>query len=163
MAEPHKRARRHPKYKKDYQVRSWPVYDRALRERGDVTLWISEAAIAAWRSPPSGWRGGQQQYSDLAIQTALISRLNIHLPLRQTEGFLCSIFRLADLDLPVPDHTTLSRGRPQPGAPSAGGALSRGRPQPGAPSADATRLSRSMIRFDAFPLGPLPSSWTARG
>ena len=47
MAEPHKRARRHPKYKTAYRVRNWPVYDRALRDRGDVTLWISEAAITA--------------------------------------------------------------------------------------------------------------------
>ena len=36
-------------------------------------------------------------------------RLLFHLPLRQTEGFLASIVRLMELDLPVPDHTTLSR------------------------------------------------------
>ena len=109
MAEPHKRARRHPKYKTAYRVRNWPAVDRALRARGDVTLWISEAAITAWRSPPDGRRGGQQKYSDMAIQTALTLRLIFHLPLRQTEGFLSSIFRLAGLNLPVPDHTTLSR------------------------------------------------------
>jgi hypothetical protein len=33
----------------------------------------------------------------------------LHLPLRQTEGFVGSIFRLMDLNLEVPDHTTLSR------------------------------------------------------
>jgi hypothetical protein len=33
----------------------------------------------------------------------------LHLPLRQTEGFVGSIFRLMDLTLEVPDHTTLSR------------------------------------------------------
>ena len=32
-----------------------------------------------------------------------------HLPLRQTEGFLRSLFALMDVDLDVPDHTTLSR------------------------------------------------------
>ena len=32
-----------------------------------------------------------------------------HLPLRQAEGFLASIVKLMDLDLPCPDHTTLSR------------------------------------------------------
>ncbi len=47
MAEPHKRARRHPKYKTTYRVRSWPAYDRALRNRGDATLRISEKDIAA--------------------------------------------------------------------------------------------------------------------
>jgi len=69
MTEPHKRARRHPKYKRAYPVRNGSVYDRVLRDRGDVTLWISEAAITAWQSPPGGRRGGQQKYSDIAIQT----------------------------------------------------------------------------------------------
>jgi hypothetical protein len=32
-----------------------------------------------------------------------------HLPLRQTEGFLNSLMQLLDVDLPIPDHTTLSR------------------------------------------------------
>ena len=32
-----------------------------------------------------------------------------HLPLRQTEGFVTSIFGMLDLDLSAPDHTTLSR------------------------------------------------------
>ena len=66
------------------------------------------------RSPPGkpwvvGTRGGQRQYSDLAIETALTLRLIFHLPLRQTEGFLTSIFRMLGLELSVPDHTTLSR------------------------------------------------------
>ena len=40
---------------------------------------------------------------------ALTLRLIFHLPLRQTEGFLTSIFRMLGLELSVPDHTTLSR------------------------------------------------------
>jgi hypothetical protein len=49
------------------------------------------------------------QSSDLAIETALTLRLMFHLPVRQTEGFLTSIFGMLDLDLCAPDHTTLSR------------------------------------------------------
>ena len=49
------------------------------------------------------------QYSDVAIETALTLRLLFHLPLRQTEGFLRSIFGMLCLDLSAPDHTTLSR------------------------------------------------------
>jgi len=56
-----------------------------------------------------GKRGGQLQYSDVAIETALTLRLLFHLPLRQTEGFLRSIFGMLGLDLSAPDHTTLSR------------------------------------------------------
>jgi hypothetical protein len=32
-----------------------------------------------------------------------------HLPLRQTEGFLGSLARMLEVDLPIPDHTILSR------------------------------------------------------
>jgi hypothetical protein len=39
----------------------------------------------------------------------LTLRLLFHLPLRQTEGFLASIFGIMGLALSVPDHTTLSR------------------------------------------------------
>ena len=32
-----------------------------------------------------------------------------HLPLRQTEGFLRCLAGMLEIDLPIPDHTTLSR------------------------------------------------------
>ena len=38
-----------------------------------------------------------------------------HLPLRQTEGFLISLFAMMGLDLAAPDHTTLSRRSQQLG------------------------------------------------
>ena len=56
-----------------------------------------------------GTRGGQWKYSDLAIETALTLRLLFHLPLRQAEGFLQSLFRTTGIELSAPDHTTLSR------------------------------------------------------
>ena len=72
-------------------------------------MWLAPDAIATWEAVGVGTRGGQRQYSDLAIETALTLRLIFHLPLRQTEGFLTSIFRMLGLDLSAPDHTTLSR------------------------------------------------------
>ena len=104
-----KRSRVHPKFKTKYQVGNWPDYDRGLVRRSDLTLWISPEAIDAWKPRPSGSRGGQRRFSDTAIETALTLRLVFHLPLRQTEGFLGSVFALMGLDLDVPDHTTLSR------------------------------------------------------
>lgn len=80
-----------------------------MRDRGDITLWISQDAIDAWTPPQTGKRGAQPVYSDLAIETALSLRLLFSLPLRQTEGFLGSLLTLMDLALPCPDHTTLSR------------------------------------------------------
>jgi Transposase DDE domain len=102
------RSRIHRAYKTKYSVANWASYDRALVRRGDVTLWLSPEAIATWEPARVGTRGGPK-YSNLAIETALTLRLLFHLPLRQTEGFLTSIFGIMGLDLSVPDHTTLSR------------------------------------------------------
>ena len=99
----------HPRYKTKYRVGNWPAYDRALVQRGDVTLWLTPEAIATWEAVGVGKRGGPLQYSEVAIETALTLRLIFHLPLRQTEGFLRSIFGMLCLDLSAPDHTTLSR------------------------------------------------------
>ena len=70
---------------------------------------MTPEAIATWEAVGVGKRGGQLQYSEVAIETALTLRLIFHLPLRQTEGFLRSIFGMLCLDLSAPDHTTLSR------------------------------------------------------
>ena len=107
------KSRVHPKYKTTYRVGNWREYERALVQRGDVTLWLSADATDAWRPSPSGRPGGQKRFSDVAIETALILRLVFGLPLRQTEGFVRSVLALMGADLDAPDHTTLSR-RSQP-------------------------------------------------
>ena len=99
----------HPKYTTTYRVGNWAEYDRALVRRGDVTLWLTPDAIATWAAAGVGRRSGPLQYSDLAIETALTLSLLFHVPLRQTEGFLTSIFGRLGVDLTAPDHTTLSR------------------------------------------------------
>ncbi len=104
-----KSSRVNRKYKTRYRVQNWPEYERGLKARGDVTIWFSDEAVAAWTPPPTGLRGGQRQYSNLAILTSLTLRLVFHLPLRQTEGFVGSLLRLMGLDLKAPDHSTLSR------------------------------------------------------
>ena len=103
------KSRVHPKYKTKYRVKNWASSDRTLVRRGDITIWLSPAAIAAWEPDRAGTRGAQRKYSDLAIESALTLRLLFHLPLRQTEGFLTSIFGMLGLELSTPDHTTLSR------------------------------------------------------
>ena len=65
----------HPTYKTKYRVANWPAYNQALVRRGDVTVWLSSEAIAAWTPRRSGRRGGQRRYSDLAIEAALTLRL----------------------------------------------------------------------------------------
>jgi IS5 family transposase len=101
--------RRHRIPKRRYKVSNWQAYEAGLRQRGSLTIWFTEEAIAAWRAVPRTTPGGQARYSDLAIETSLILRAVFHQPLRQTEGLVGSLLELMGLDLPVPDHTTLSR------------------------------------------------------
>ena len=61
----------HPTYKTKYCVANWAAYNQALVRRGDVTVWLSSEAVAAWTPGRSGRRGGQRRYSDLAIETAM--------------------------------------------------------------------------------------------
>jgi IS5 family transposase len=92
-----------------YRVRNWSEYDRALVNRGSLTIWISEEAIAGWKPDGPKQRGGQKEYSDFAIETALTLKEVFHLTNRGTEGLMGSIFQLMRVYLSVPDHTTLSR------------------------------------------------------
>src|SRR4051794_16970294 len=102
-------AGRHHIPRQRHRVTNWPAYDASLRQRGSLTVWFTDEAIAAWRAEPRTTRGGQPWYSEPAILTALTLRAVFRLAYRQTEGLIGSVIRLLGLDLPVPDHTTLSR------------------------------------------------------
>src|SRR3954469_1381643 len=101
--------RRHHIPKQKHKVANWAEYDTSLRQRGSLTVWFTEAAVAAWAAEPRTTPGGQPHYADLAITTALILKAVFRLALRQTEGLIGSVIRLLGLALSVPDHTTLSR------------------------------------------------------
>src|SRR5215212_334587 len=120
-------AGRHHIPRQKHKVTNWPAYDASLRQRGSLTVWFTDDPIRAWAAEPRTTRGGQPWYSELAILTALTLRAVFRLALRQTEGLIGSVIRLLGLDLPVPDHTTLSRRaatlevpRPRSGSTDAG-------------------------------------------
>jgi hypothetical protein len=100
-------ARRHRIPKQRHRVTNWAEYDAAVRQRGSLTVWFSDEAIAAWQAEPRTTRGGQPHYSALAIRTALTLRAVFRLALRQTEGLIGSVLKLLGLDLAVPDHSVL--------------------------------------------------------
>src|SRR3954462_2213161 len=101
--------RRHHIPRQRHKVTNWPDYEASLRQRGSLTAWFTDEAIAAWRAEPRTTRGGQPWYSPLAILTALTVRAVFRLAFRQTEGLIGSIIGLLGLTLRVPDPTTLSR------------------------------------------------------
>ncbi len=93
---------RHHIPKQKRRLTNWRAYEASLRQRGDLMMWFSEEATAAWRAEPRTNRGGQEWYSPLAILTALTLRAVFHLALRQTEGLIGSLIRRLGLDLAVP-------------------------------------------------------------
>jgi hypothetical protein len=96
--------------KQQYRIRNWPEYNAALRQRGSLTFWISQDAIEQWlHSEPPKQLGAPKLYSDLAILSVLTVKSVFHLAGRQASGFVASVFELMGVELPVPDHSTVSR------------------------------------------------------
>src|SRR3954452_18968511 len=101
--------RRHHIPEQKRKVTNWRDYDESLRRRGSLTVWFSDEAVEAWEPERRTSRGGQPEYSDRAILTALTFKAVFRLAYRQTEGRIGSVIGLLGLDLAVPDHTTLCR------------------------------------------------------
>src|SRR3982751_1063668 len=104
--------RRHKIPRARDKVRNWPECDRALQQRGSLTVWVTPEALAAWPPRRTGQRGRPRDYSDVAIETGHLLRLAFGRPWRQTEGLLHSLTTLLGVSLGVPDHTTFSRRSP---------------------------------------------------
>ena len=93
-----------------YRIRNWSEYNAGLKQRGSLTFWLDEAVLSTWLvEVASGGRGATQTYSDVAIATFETIKAVYRQAGRQTEGLLSSLFKLMNVDLPVPDHTTVSR------------------------------------------------------
>lgn len=98
------------KKKQRYRIRNWKQYNKALVQRGSLTLWIETRATDTWLAQDTAARRGRRRtYADAAILCALTLREVYHLPLRATQGFVCSVLRLLHLELPAAHYSTLSR------------------------------------------------------
>src|SRR5215204_2251536 len=93
--------RRHKIPRARYRVSNWPEYDRALQQRGSLTVWMTPEALAAWHPPRTGRPGRSPQYADIAIETGHLLRLAFGRPWRQTEGLLRSLATLLGVDIGV--------------------------------------------------------------
>jgi hypothetical protein len=96
--------------KDKWHITNWPEYDRSLVRRGSLTVWFDDEFVSThWHPKPTGKRGAQMKYSDLAIQILLVLKQTFHLPYRALEGFAGSLMQLTGLNLAVPDHSNISR------------------------------------------------------
>lgn len=96
--------------KQKFKITNWSAYNKAMKQRGSLTVWLDGAAIAAWTDStlPKG-RGRPLHYTDMAITTVLMMKRVFNLPLRPLQGFVDSIFKLMGLSLRCPDYSLVSK------------------------------------------------------
>ena len=68
---------------------------------------LCEEAIAEWKQNKQGKRGRPRRFGDLAITTALMVKRVFSMPLRALQGFLDSVFKLANIPLVCPHYTCM--------------------------------------------------------
>ena len=90
-----------------YRTTNCSAYNAALKQRGSLDIWFDPDM--QWLSAPCGRPGRPAHFSNSAIELCLTLKALFNLPLRQATGFVASLLKLADLDWPVPDYTTLCR------------------------------------------------------
>lgn len=100
------------KTKPKYRLRNWSQYNKALIQRGSLTVWLSEDVLSAWHNTArTGQRGKPAEYADTAILCMATLEEVYGLPLRATEGLTRSVIKLLGVELSVPGYTTLCRRR----------------------------------------------------
>jgi hypothetical protein len=97
--------------KDKYKVRNWKEYNSSLCKRGSLTLWLEESILLEWdKLSRKKKEVGKHTYPESIIQCCLLMKINYRMKLRQSTGFLSSIFfLLGQSHFLVPDYTTLCR------------------------------------------------------
>jgi len=93
-----------------YKIRNWPEYNKSLTQRGRLDVWIPETLVEDWFNyEKHGGKGASYVYTNAAIEFCYLIRNLYQLPLRQTRGFVSSIFKMANIPLQTPCYSTMSR------------------------------------------------------
>jgi len=83
-----KKAKKPQTAKETYRLTNWPEYNKALIDRGFVTIWLTEDTPANWYHQGPRAPGGLFLYSDRCIQAALALKAVFRLAFRQTNSQL---------------------------------------------------------------------------
>ena len=98
------------KTKRQYRIRNWQHYNKALVQRGSLTLWLDQRSTDTWLDQDiPDRRGRRRTYTDAALLCSLLIREVYHLPLRATQGLVSSVLRLMKVNAPAPHYSTVSR------------------------------------------------------
>jgi hypothetical protein len=93
-----------------YKLRNWRTYNKALVNRGDISLWFEEKELLSWYSTAEAdGRGRKPTYSDNCIALILTLKEVFHLTYRAVQGFVRGLLKRNGIEFSVPDYSTLSR------------------------------------------------------
>jgi len=93
-----------------YKITNWSKYNESLVQRGSITFWFCEETIKKWRHDNATPGVGHPfVYSDTAVECLLVLRELFQLPYRQTEGLGKSLVELMQIELDIPDYTSLAK------------------------------------------------------
>jgi hypothetical protein len=93
-----------------YKPKDWKAYNEGKRQEGNIFILISPDIEEWWyESKGEQKRGRPVLFSKIAIETCLTFRQFIIKPLRQTQGYLKGLLNKLEIEVLVPDYTTLSK------------------------------------------------------
>ena len=96
--------------RKPRRIINWKEYNDALVQRGNFTLWIADDVIEHWLHENDECKVGRPfTYSDLAVESLLTIREFFRTTYRATEGFGRSLATLMNVDIAIPDFTSLQK------------------------------------------------------
>jgi hypothetical protein len=104
-------SRRTAAYRSPEKSRNWSEYNKRMKMRGDIAIWLSPDVIHQWHVSDRNYdgSGAPNLYSEMAILTVHEICQVFKLPLRQCEGFVNALFSLMKIDLRCPSFSTLSK------------------------------------------------------
>ena len=86
-----------------HKVKNWPDYNLSLKKRGSLEIWISDDIEELWyeKDTINDGTGKPKKYTEKSIELSYFLKLAFKQPLRQTEGFVNSIFKWQEWKLNV--------------------------------------------------------------
>lgn len=99
-------------YNNTKKIINWSDYNKSLKNRGNLSIFISESIVKDGRivvPPKTGKVGRPMEYTDELIEFVLTIRELFRLPLRQTTGFVEFLFKSMGIYSSAPDYTTVSK------------------------------------------------------
>jgi hypothetical protein len=84
-----------------YKVTNWAEYNKALRQRGDISVWMSEKAINNWHETKDLFR--------YRFKVCLLFCQLYSLPMRPSSGFMRALIRLMALPFDMMKFSNISK------------------------------------------------------